>query len=120
MATGLAPHATGLTHGLCVAADMLSVFHYWDKCSGKAQLVDTTRERLEAVLLMDYLLYPGAEWSKLARGTAVRVLGRAPVGNMYCVKTMQSVACTEVGVVRGRTGVWVWSGVGQECGCGQG
>lgn len=96
-------------------ADILRLFHYWDKCSGKTHLVDTTRERLEAVLLKDYLLYPGAEWSRLPQGTAVLVLGKAPVGNTYCVKTTRSVVCTEVGVVRGKVGVGAWSELGVVC-----
>ena len=97
---GVAAPASGVSvvWGLCSPADVFHLFHYWDKTCGKTRLVDTTRERLEAVLLKDYLLYPGAEWSKLVRGTAVLVVGKAPVGNMYCVKTMRSVVCTEVGV----------------------
>ena len=101
------------------AADMYRVFHYWDKSYGETLLVDTTRERVEAVLLKDYYLYPGAEWSKLAQGTVVLVVGKAPAGNMYCVKTLGSMVCTEVGVVwMGRSGrglggeEWTWSGWG--------
>ena len=49
---------------------------------------------LRTKLRKDYYLYPGVEWSKLAVGTEVRVLGKTK-GNIFCVQTLKAFVCNQ-------------------------